>query len=156
MRHVYRFLLCLLGTFATAAVGGYGSAMAKGFYASLQRPAWAPPAWLFGPVWTCLYLMIAVAAFLAWSSGRAGRRELGVFVAQLALNALWPWIYFVWGSGLWSFIEIVALWALIATNVALFWRCSRAAGMLLLPYLLWVSFATALTWATWRLNPGVL
>ena len=151
-----RGLSCGLVTFLAAAIGGYGSVVAKDFYAALLRPSWAPPGWLFGPVWTALYLMIALSAFLAWQSGRAGRRELALFLAQLALNALWPWIFFVWKAGLWSLLEILLLWALIALNGLAFWRCSRVSGLLLLPYLLWVSFATALTCATWLLNPGQL
>lgn len=156
MSLVFRFLGSLLLTFFAASIGGYGSIVAKGFYATLNRPAWAPPAWLFGPVWLCLYGMISLAGFLAWQSGRARPRDFAVYVSQLALNALWPWLFFVWTSGVWSFAGIVLLWGVILLNVVFFWRCSRVASLLLVPYLLWVSFAAALTWACWQLNPGIL
>jgi tryptophan-rich sensory protein len=128
------------------------------FYAQLVRPAWAPPGWLFGPVWTVLYLMMAVAAWQVWRErGRAGARTaLSLWVVQLAANALWSWLFFAWRRGALAFGEVVLLWVLVALTVAAFWRIRPLAGMLLLPYLLWAGFATALTFSIWRLNPDLL
>lgn len=148
----------LLLAFAAAAAGGLASANAGNFYRELVRPSWAPPGWLFGPVWSVLYIMMGTAAWLVWRArGFANARAaLTVFVVQLAANALWTWLFFVWRQGALAFAEIVVLWALIALTIALFRRVSKAAAWLLVPYLAWVSFATALTLATWRLNPGLL
>ncbi len=148
----------LLLTFAAAAAGGLASARAGAFYAELMRPEWAPPAWLFGPVWSTLYVFMGVAAWLVWRArGFAGARAaLLLFIAQLGANALWTWLFFVWRLGALAFADIVVLWALIAATIVLFWRVSRVAAALLVPYLAWVSFATALTYAVWRLNPTLL
>jgi tryptophan-rich sensory protein len=147
-------LLC----FAAAAVGAVASAGAQDFYLNLNRPSWAPPASVFGPVWTVLYAMMAVAAWMVWKvrGFRAAPRTLGLFLAQLAANALWSWLFFKWQLGLAALVEVLLLWALILATTIAFWRVRPLAGMLLLPYLAWVGFASALTWACWRLNPGVL
>ena len=148
----------LAGSFAAAAVGGVASANAGGFYQQLARPGWAPPPWLFGPVWSVLYLLMGIAAWLVWRERgfRGARVALSLFVVQLAANALWTWLFFAWRRGALAFGEILLLWVLIAATIFAFWRVRRLAGALLVPYLLWVSFATALTWAVWRMNPGVL
>lgn len=148
----------LVLTFAAAAVGAAASIQAAAFYAQLSRPAWAPSGWLFGPVWSLLYLLMAIAAWLVWRRGsvRATADALALFVAQLAANALWTWLFFSWHRGAWAFAEVLLLWVLIALCIRSFWRHSRLAATLLLPYLAWVSFATALTWSTWQLNPSVL
>ncbi len=145
-------------TFAAAAVGGFASSQAGSFYADLARPSWAPPGWLFGPVWTLLYALMAVAVWLVWRSGgfRSAGSALTLYLLQLAANAMWTWLFFAWRQGGFAFAEILVLWALIAATILAFWRVSRIAGVLLLPYLAWVSFAAALTYATWTLNPGVL
>lgn len=146
----------LLASFATAAIGGFASINAAGFYGQLIQPSWAPPAWLFGPVWTVLYILMAVAAWLVWRRQGFQGAALKLFVVQLLFNALWTWLFFVWRLGAVAFIEIVLLWLLIAATIALFWRVQRVAALLLLPYLAWVSFATALNFTLWRLNPGLL
>lgn len=145
-------------TFLAAGVGAAASAQAGAFYAQLVKPAWAPPGWLFGPVWTVLYLLMGVAAWLVWrrGGGRASAAALGLYGLQLAANALWTWLFFVWHQGAWAFVEVLLLWGLIVACIAAFRRVSPLASMLLWPYLAWVSFASALTWATWRLNPTVL
>ena len=145
-------------SFAAAAVGGLASASASEFYLNLVRPSWAPPAWLFAPVWSVLYVLMGVAAWLVWRARGLGgaRNALLVFVVQLAANALWTWLFFVWRQGGLAFAEILLLLALILAAIVLFWRANRLAAVLLVPYLLWVSFASALTLSTWRLNPGLL
>ncbi|HEX6252115.1 MAG TPA: TspO/MBR family protein [Gemmatimonadaceae bacterium] len=140
------------------AIGAFASADAGSFYQQLQRPAWAPPAWLFGPVWTALYLMMGIAAWLVWreSGNPETRSALILYGTQLAANALWTWLFFAWRQGAWAFAEILVLLLLIVATTVAFWRIRAAAGLLLLPYLLWVGFATALTYTTWRGNPDIL
>jgi tryptophan-rich sensory protein len=145
-------------TFAAAAIGAWGSADSSSFYAELARPSWAPPAWLFGPVWTALYALMAVSAWLVWRARgfAAARSALLLFIAQLVANALWSWLFFAWHQGALAFVEVLVLWGLIVATVVAFHRCSRLAAFLLYPYLAWVTFASVLTFAVWRLNPGLL
>ena len=148
----------LLASFAAAAAGGLASRNSAAFYARLDRPAWAPPSELFGPVWTVLYLCIGVAAWLVWRErGLAGARgALGLWVAQIALNGLWTWLFFAWRMGGAAMAEIVVLWVLILLTLVAFWRVRRAAGLLMLPYLAWVTYAALLTASLWRRNPALL
>lgn len=148
----------LLLAFAAAAVGGFASVGAGEFYRELVRPSWAPPGWLFGPVWSVLYALMGIAAWLVWRvRGFAGTSSaLLVFLGQLAANALWTWLFFAWRQGGLAFAEILLLWVLILVTIGLFRRVSTLAAALLLPYLAWVSFATVLTLAIWRLNPQLL
>lgn len=148
----------LVVSFLAAALGGAASIEAGPFYGYLARPDWAPPAAIFGPVWTVLYLLMGVAAWLVWQVGgwRAARAALTLFLVQLALNALWSWLFFGWHLGALAFVDILLLWALIAATLISFWRIRPLAGALLLPYLLWVSFAAALNYSVWRLNPQLL
>lgn len=143
-------------TFAAAAVGAVGSADAGAFYQQLQRPGWAPPEWLFAPAWSLLYLMMGVAAWLVWRARAHITAALAVYVVQLAVNALWTWLYFVWRQGALALAGIVLLDLLIFATLVAFWRIRPLAGALLAPYAAWVSYAGALTYATWRLNPDVL
>jgi translocator protein len=148
----------LLVSFAAAAIGGVASANADTFYEQLRRPAWAPPSWLFGPAWTVLYVLIGVAAWLAWRERRVAeaRGAFALFFVQHAANALWTWLFFAWRNAGLAFAEIVVLWGLILATLVAFWRIRPLAGALLVPYLLWVAYAAALTFAVWRMNPGPL
>jgi len=152
-------LLAWLGlVFVAAALGAIASSGAPAFYGQLSKPAWAPPASVFGPVWSVLYLLMAVAAWLVWREPGVPTRRmaLGLFVAQLVANALWSWLFFGWHHGALAFAEVLLLLALVVATAAAFWRVRAAAGALLLPYVAWVSFASALTWAVWQANPGLL
>lgn len=144
--------------FSASFIGALGSFQAPAFYAQLLQPEWAPPAWLFGPVWTVLYAMMAVAAWLVWRQGslRHNRLALGWFFWQLMLNALWSWLFFAWQQGLWSVLNILILWISILLTIRQFNRVSRPAASLMVPYLLWVSFACWLNITLWRMNPGLL
>jgi benzodiazapine receptor len=150
----------LLLCFGAAALGGLVTAPATGpadgWYAQLVKPTWNPPSWLFGPAWTVLYAMMAVAAWLVWrrANPEARRRPMVVFGVQLALNVLWSVIFFGLGRVDLAVIEILGLWAAILATIAVFRPISRAAALLLVPYLLWVSFAAALNITIWRLNAG--
>jgi translocator protein len=148
----------LLATFVTAAIGGFASASAGEFYRELTQPAWAPPAWLFGPVWSLLYAMMGISAWLVWRERGFGaaRGALLLFIVQLIFNALWSWLFFAWRMGGAAFAEILLLLVLILANIILFARISRLAAALLVPYLAWVAFASALNFAIWRLNPAIL
>ena len=148
----------LIVSFAASAIGAVASIQARSFYSQLAQPAWAPPPFLFGPVWTVLYAMMAIAAWLVWRSGglQTNRIALSLFMAQLALNALWSWLFFAWQQGALAFVDIVLLWVLIVVTLVSFWRVRPLAGALLIPYLLWVSFASALNYSLWQLNPQVL
>ena len=151
-------LAWLLLSFAAAGVGAVASARANTFYQQLVRPEWAPPAWVFGPVWSVLYLLMAIAAWVVWR--QCGFRESGValwlFIAQLTANAVWSWLFFSWHTGAWAFYDILILWVLLLCTVVSFWRLQSLAGALLLPYLAWVTFAAALCFAIWRMNPVAL
>ncbi|SCL69570.1 TspO/MBR family protein [Micromonospora chersina] len=134
-----------------AAVGALGVRGTQEEYASLAQPAWAPPSWLFGPVWTVLYALIAVAGWLVWRQAGWGP-ALGAWVTQLVLNAVWTPLFFGADRYGLAFAEIVLMWLAIGVTVALFRRVSRPAALLLLPYWAWVTFAAALNFAIWRLN----
>ena len=148
----------LVVSFAAAGIGGIASANAGDFYGDLSRPPWAPPAWLFGPVWTGLYAMMGVAAWVVWREVgfQRGRGPLLLFLIQLGLNALWTWLFFAFRDGTLAFAEILVLWAFILATLIAFWRVRPVAGVLLIPYLLWVTYAGALTLSLWYRNPSVL
>lgn len=148
----------LVFTFGIAAIGARGSMSAQTLYEQLAQPAWAPPPWVFGPVWSVLYALMAIAAWLVWRSAemRVVRTPLALFVVQLALNALWSWLFFAWRLGGFAFAEVLLLWILIVSTVIAFWRVRPVAGVLLIPYLLWVGFAAVLNLVLWQMNPDVL
>lgn len=147
-------IVWLLISLAPGAVGALATRRARAFYASLVKPAWAPPGWLFGPVWTTLYLLMGLAAWLVWRtagwSGASG--ALWLFLAQLVCNASWSWFFFAWRRGALAFADILLLLALIVATFFAFSHVHRLAAVLLLPYVAWVTFATALTYAIWRAN----
>jgi len=146
--------LCAL----TGAIGAFASIDARQFYGSLDQPAWAPPSGVFGPVWTLLYMCMAVAAWLVWRERGFARARgaLGLFILQLAANALWSWLFFGWHRGALAFADILILLALIIATIIAFARIRRAAAWLLAPYLAWVTFATLLSYSVWQRNPHAL
>ena len=141
-------LLC----FAASAMGALF--MPGEWYASLKKPSWNPPGWIFGPVWTALYTMMAVAAWRVWQRGgfRSQRRPLSLFLVQLAFNALWTPLFFGLHRPDLAFVGIVLLWLAIAGTITAFWPVSRLAAWLLAPYRLWVTVAAALNFVLWRVN----
>lgn len=147
----------VLVSFGAAAIGGVAAVHARSYYRTLSHPHWAPPGWVFGPVWSVLYAMMGIAAWMVWREGgfRERKGALLLFLVQLAANSLWTWLFFAWRRPGLALAEIAILWLLIAATMLVFWRARRAAGALLLPYWLWVSFATVLNAALWRLNPGL-
>jgi translocator protein len=145
-------------THAAAFTGAAASPGSGGFYRSLLRPAWAPPPSLFGPVWALLYLLMGIAAWIIWRDFgiRGAGAALWLFLIQLALNALWTWIFFHWRLGALAFAEILLLDFLILATLVAFWRLRPVAGALLLPYLAWAAFASLLAYALWQRNPVLL
>jgi tryptophan-rich sensory protein len=126
------------------------------WYATLQKPSFNPPNWLFAPAWVTLYLLMGIAAFLIWRRGlgqKGVKLALVIFLVQLVLNALWSVVFFGLQSPLYGVVVIVALWVAILLTILSFFRQSTAAGALLLPYILWVSFASVLNIAILVLNP---
>jgi benzodiazapine receptor len=125
------------------------------WYASLNKPAFNPPNWVFSPVWITLYILMGIAAFLVWSKGlnvRHVKLALVLFAVQLILNALWSAVFFGLKSPLLGLFVIVILWIAILFTILNFYKVSGTAGFLLIPYILWVSFASVLNFSLWRLN----
>jgi tryptophan-rich sensory protein len=159
MKTVNKRLLDLLGlafwVALTFGVAGFGSQFQPGdWYTSIAKPPWTPPGWLFGPVWGFLYLSMSVSAWLVWRKRSTSEAflPLVLYLLQLLLNGLWSWLFFGrQGIGL-ALIDLIALVIMVAITAAMFLRVRRTAGYMLLPYLLWVSFAAALNFQIWRMN----
>jgi len=125
------------------------------WYADLSKPSFTPPDWAFGVVWPILYVMMGISAFLIWNKGigsKQARVALGLFILQLILNSLWTPIFFGLNMMALALVEIVLLWVAILITIFAFWRISKTAAYLLIPYILWVSFAIVLNAALWYLN----
>lgn len=154
-RDVVGLVVSIAVCFGSAALGSLLTQSSLGdWYAQLRKPAWTPPNWVFGPVWSALYLSMAVAAWLIWRNmGIANARlPLTLFVLQLGLNVLWSAVFFGMRLPGIACLEIAALWLAIAATTAVFWKCNRAAALLMVPYLAWVTFAGSLNAAIWSLN----
>jgi len=126
-----------------------------GWYSTLVKPSLNPPAWVFGPVWTTLFALMGIAAFLVWKKGlerRDVKIALGIFIVQLVINTLWSIIFFGLHSPGGAFVEIIFLWLAILTTIIAFAKISKPAAWLLVPYILWVSFASYLNFMIWILN----
>ena len=137
------------------AAAGVGSRFSPGdWYAHLAKPAFNPPAWVFAPVWTLLYLAMGIAAGLVWQQRQVARvtPALALFLVQLALNAAWSWLFFGLHFIGWALVDLTALWLAIGATLLAFWTHRPLAGLLMVPYLLWVSFAALLNFQIWRLN----
>jgi tryptophan-rich sensory protein len=134
------------------SAGFIGSRFPPGeWYQGLEKPSWNPPSWVFGPVWTLLYILMGIAVWLVWKE-RGFSTGVYLFIAQLVLNAVWSWLFFGLNRPDLAFYEIVVLWLLILLTMMVFWRVRPAAGALFIPYLLWVSFASVLNHTLWKLN----
>lgn len=158
MKQIGALGVSLLVCFTAAAIGGLATRSAPEFYSTLARPSWAPPSSMFGPVWTVLYALMSLALWLVWRQRAVHdvRGSIVLFGIQLVLNALWSWLFFAWRLGRLAEVEILVLLVAIVMTVVAFWRVRPLAGVLLLPYLAWVAYASALTFAIVRRNPDVL
>lgn len=155
MSRAYKFLISLLISASAAAVGGFVNiAQVPTWYAGLEKPSFNPPVWVFQPAWSFIYLLIAISLFLIWNAPRTRHhtRAYIAFSVQLALNVLWSVVFFGLHQIGISLAVIIAMWLAIAVCVIAFWPIRKAAAILLLPYLGWVAFATALNYAIWQLN----
>lgn len=159
LRFIFGLTVWVAASFSVGVIGSRftGPAVAS-WYADINKPSWTPPNAVFGPVWSALYLMMGIAAWLVWRkagfSGAPG--AIALFGLQLIGNGAWSWIFFGLRRFDLAFFEIAILWALILATLVAFWRHHTTAGPLMLPYLAWVSYASALNFAIWRLNPVVL
>jgi tryptophan-rich sensory protein len=155
-RQVVGLVVSLTVVFAAAGLGSHFTARSVAeWYPTLAKPSWTPPGAVFAPVWTALYFLMALAAWLVWRKAGglgAARLSLALFAVQLALNAAWSVLFFGLRMPGLAFGELVLLWLAIVATLAAFWRVLPAAGLLLAPYLAWVTFAGALNFAIWRLN----
>ena len=156
LRSAGALLIFLAMCLATGVFGGLltSPSIRSGWYENLLKPSFTPPSWVFGPVWTLLYLLMAVSAWLVWSGQAKNpvRVPLFLFFAQLVLNVLWSGLFFGAMKPGWALIDIAVLWVLILLMAALFWRVSRLAALLLVPYVLWVLYAAVLNGAIWWMN----
>lgn len=125
------------------------------WYATLNKPSFNPPNWLFAPVWTTLFILMGIAAFLIWRKGlkkKVVKNALIIFLVQLVFNTLWSFLFFKFHLPFWALMDIIVLWTLILLALIKFWKINKAAGILLIPYLLWVSFASFLNYTIYQLN----
>lgn len=156
LNNTFKLFIAMIGSESAGIIGSVFTAPAiPGWYADLTKPALNPPAWVFGPVWTTLFALMGVAAFLVWKKGldrKDARIALCLFIIQLVLNTLWSIIFFGLHSLGGALIEIIFLWLAILATIISFFNISKTAAWLLVPYLLWVSFATYLNAAIWVLN----
>lgn len=153
MKNVFVLILFVLGCLAVGAVSGIATTDGlKDWYPAIVKPSFNPPNWVFGPVWTLLYCMMGVSLFLVWKKVGFSLLPFSVFVIQIALNFFWSFLFFKFHLLGWSLVEIVVLWCFILLTIIVFYQISRKAAYLLVPYLLWVSFATLLNASFFRLN----
>ncbi|QQS22741.1 tryptophan-rich sensory protein [bacterium] len=157
MKNKYvRFIVSIIIPQLAGGIGSiFTSSKIPTWYASIQKPALNPPNWVFGPVWTTLFLLMGIAFYIVWTKGRQGtniKAATAIFIVQLIVNTFWSIAFFNFQSPFLALGVIAVLWILILINIVLFYRVSKTAGLLLIPYLLWVSFATYLNYSIWRLN----
>jgi len=152
-----KLIASILVCFVAAAIGSiFTTPQIPGWYAGLVKPWFAPPNWVFGPVWTTLYLLMGIALFLVWRRGLERpdvRQGVALFATQLVLNMAWSWLFFGLQSPVAGLVGIVILWVLILATLIRFWKISWIPGALLIPYLLWVTIATGLNYGIMVLNP---
>lgn len=156
MKNILRFIAALALPLAVGAVAGvFTSSAVKGWYSTINKPAFNPPNWVFAPVWTCLYILMGIAFYIIWQKQAAGslkKTATGIYFLQLLFNFTWSLVFFYLHEPGWAFVNIVLLWLSIAGTIYWFAKISKPAGWLLVPYILWVSFASVLNYAVWQLN----
>ncbi len=154
MNKIWKFVISILVSFLAGAIGSIFTTPAiRDWYPTLVKPGFNPPNWLFAPAWTVLYILMGIALYLVWISSRENKKiAYIVFFVQLALNALWSYIFFGAHELGWAFFEIVVLWLAILGTIIAFNRILKPAAYLLIPYILWVIFAAVLNYSVWHLN----
>jgi len=155
-RNIVKLVVSIIACQCAGVIGSVFTTPAiPNWYAAIEKPAFTPPSWLFAPAWITLYLLMAIAAFLIWRKGlgeEGVKTALVIFLVQLVLNALWSLVFFGLQSPLYGMVVILVLWIAILLTIIKFFKLSTAAGALLLPYILWVSFASILNISIWVLN----
>lgn len=156
MGNMYKLVISILLPVATGAVSGLFTVTGTGsWYQAISKPSWNPPGWIFGPVWTTLYVMMGIALYLVWKAetpAGAKKKAMILFAIQLFLNFLWSFIFFNQQEIGWALAEIILLWIFILFTIFAFGRINKTAAWLLVPYISWVSFAGILTYSIWKLN----
>jgi tryptophan-rich sensory protein len=156
MNNTVKFFTAIIVSGLAGVIGSvFTTSSASGWYITITKPTLNPPAWVFGPVWTTLYVLMGISAFLVWKKGwnrRDVKIALSIFAGQLILNTLWSIIFFGLHSPGWALIEIILLWLAILATIITFAKISKLAGWLLVPYILWVSFAMYLNYSIYVLN----
>lgn len=156
MKNWVKLVIALIIPQLVAASGAYFTVTGTGsWYQTLDKPSWNPPSWVFGPVWTALYILMGIAMFLIWRSDapeKLKRKATIFWGVQLVFNFLWSFLFFGQQQIFGALLEIVVLWVLILLTIFAFARVSKLAAWLLVPYISWVSFATILTYTIWDLN----
>ncbi len=156
MKNIIRFILSVALPLAVGGIAGFfTSSSVQGWFATLEKPSFNPPSWLFGPVWTVLYIMMGIAFYLVWvraTPGKTKQTAMLFYFVQLFFNFCWSFIFFYAEQPGWALVDIVLLWVLIVSTIYWFSKAYKPAAWLLVPYILWVSFATALNFAIWQLN----
>ena len=138
MNNIVKLIICIVVCEGVGIIAGIATSKSIGeWYLYLNKPSFNPPNWIFGPVWTLLYLMMGISVYLIWKEG---------------INGLWSFVFFLWKSTGWGLVVILTLWLLIVICIILFYKINSTSAILLIPYLLWVSFASVLNWSLWKLN----
>lgn len=156
MNNISKLVISIAIPVAIGATAGFFTVTGVGsWYQAINKPSWNPPGWVFGPVWTMLYIMMGVSLYLVWKSGNSihlKRTAIGLFAVQLILNFFWSFIFFDQQQPGWAFVEIIAMWVFIFLTIFAFAKVNKTAAWLLVPYISWVSFATILNYTIWKLN----
>ncbi len=156
MKDIVKLLVSVIACLVAGFIGSiFTNANISTWFAALKKPSFAPPNWVFAPVWTALFVLMGIAAYLVWRQGLSNpavKTALIIFIVQLIFNMLWSLTFFTLKSPLFGFVVIIILWLLILFTIIYFSNISKIAGILLIPYIVWVSFASILNFMLWRLN----
>lgn len=156
MSNIVKAIIAISIPLIVGAISGFFTVTGvESWYQTIQKPSWNPPNWIFGPVWTALYIMMGIALFLVWkedTSEELKKIALVLFAVQLILNFFWSFIFFNQQQPGWALVEIIAMWLFILLTIFAFAQVNKTAAWLLVPYISWVSFATILNYTIWQLN----
>ncbi|MBK7560247.1 MAG: tryptophan-rich sensory protein [Chitinophagaceae bacterium] len=156
MNNLTKLVIAIAIPLAIGGTAGFFTATGvDSWYQTINKPSWNPPGWIFGPVWTTLYVMMGVALFFVWKSDvneQLKRTAITLFAIQLVLNFFWSFIFFSQHQPGWALVEIIVMWVFILLTIFSFAPISKTAAWLLVPYISWVSFATILNYTIWKLN----
>ena len=156
MKNIAKLVISITTPVAIGATAGFFTVTGvDSWYQTIHKPSWNPPGWVFGPVWTTLYILMGIGLFLVWKPDAGNsikKKAIILFAVQLMLNFFWSFIFFNQQQIGWAFMEIIVLWVMILATIFAFGKISKTAAWLLVPYISWVSFAAMLNYTIWRLN----